>query len=45
MLKFVEEHKIHPVIDSVYKMEDQENAFKRMESGKQFGKIVLTNLG
>ncbi len=45
MLKFVEEHKIHPIIDSVYKMEDQENAFKRMESGKQFGKIVLINPG
>ena len=43
MLKFVEEHKIHPVIDSVYKIEDQKDAFKKMESGEQFGKIVLIN--
>ncbi len=43
MLKFVEEHKIHPVIDSVYKIEDQKEAFQKMESGEQFGKIVLIN--
>ncbi len=43
MLKFVEEHKIHPVIDSVYKIEDQKEAFQKMESGEQFGKIILIN--
>jgi D-arabinose 1-dehydrogenase-like Zn-dependent alcohol dehydrogenase len=43
MLAFVEKYKIKPVIDSVFAIEDQIEAFKRMESGKQFGKIVLVN--
>ena len=41
MLAFVSKHKIHPVIDSVYKMEDHQKAFDRMDKGEQFGKIVL----
>jgi zinc-binding alcohol dehydrogenase/oxidoreductase len=34
-------HKIKPVIDSIYPMEDFKEAFARMEDSKQFGKIVL----
>jgi NADPH:quinone reductase-like Zn-dependent oxidoreductase len=41
MLQFVENHRIIPVVDSVFAMQDAETAFKRMEEGKQFGKIVM----
>ena len=41
MLAFVNKHEIVPIIDSVYNLEDGKEAFKRMESGQQFGKIVL----
>jgi zinc-binding alcohol dehydrogenase/oxidoreductase len=43
MLKFVEEKKIVPVIDSVVPFEDASKALKRMESGTQFGKLVVRN--
>jgi len=42
MINFVREQKIKPVIDSVYKLEDAQTAIEKMESGKQFGKIILT---
>ncbi len=41
MLDFMTTHKIHPIIDSVYPLEDANEAFQRMAEGKQFGKIVL----
>jgi NADPH:quinone reductase-like Zn-dependent oxidoreductase len=41
MLDFVSQHKIVPVIDSVYSLRESEKAFGRMEKGEQFGKIVL----
>jgi NADPH:quinone reductase-like Zn-dependent oxidoreductase len=41
MVSFVEQYKIKPVIDSVYSLEDHENAYGRMEKGEQFGKIVF----
>ncbi len=44
MIDFVDEHQISPIIDSVYNLEDANDAFKRMEKGLQFGKIVL-NVG
>ncbi len=44
MLQFVNKHKIKPVLDSLYKLEDFNIAIKRMEEGKQFGKIVLKNV-
>jgi len=31
-----------PVVDSVFKLEDGRRAFERMESGEQFGKIVVS---
>jgi len=43
MLQFVNKHKIKPVLDSLYNLEDFNIASKRMEEGKQFGKIVLKN--
>ena len=30
-----------PVIDSVYEASDAQSAFARLESGDQFGKVVL----
>lgn len=41
MLDFVESRKLKPIIDNVYPLENIQEAFDRMESGKQFGKIVL----
>jgi len=41
MLQFVNKHKIKPIIDKVYKLKDGNKAFKKMASGRQFGKIVL----
>jgi NADPH:quinone reductase-like Zn-dependent oxidoreductase len=42
MLDFIEKKNIKPVIDVTYKLTDINEAMKRMESGGQFGKIVLT---
>ena len=41
MLDFVEGRKIKPVIDKVFPLEKINDAFERMESSNQFGKIVL----
>jgi len=41
MLDFVEGRKIKPVIDKIFPLEKIEEAFERMESSNQFGKIVL----
>lgn len=41
MVKFVDDHKIKPVIDSVYELKDAQTAIEKMERGEQFGKIVL----
>ena len=41
MLDFVEQHKIVPVVDMVFKLENANNAFERMSEGQQFGKIVF----
>jgi NADPH:quinone reductase-like Zn-dependent oxidoreductase len=41
MVKLVTEKKITPVVDSVFKLDEIGKAFKRMEAGEQFGKIVI----
>ncbi|MBK8500976.1 MAG: zinc-binding dehydrogenase [Saprospiraceae bacterium] len=41
MVDFVAEHKIHPIIGSVYKVSDFQQGFQRMDYGAQFGKIVF----
>ncbi len=41
MLAFVNEHSLHPVIDSVFPLEEVNQAFERMQEAQQFGKIVL----
>lgn len=42
MLDFVHRHRLTPVIDSTFALENIMDAFARMEQGDQFGKIVLT---
>ena len=42
LLKFIEEHQIHPIVDSVYNLEDGNDAMELMENSEQFGKIVLS---
>lgn len=41
MLKAVNNNKLKPVIDSDFPLENARQAMTRMESGEQFGKIVL----
>ncbi|WP_162052081.1 quinone oxidoreductase family protein [Pontibacter pamirensis] len=41
MVAFIKERKIKPVVDKVFPLEEAEQAFRRMDEGKQFGKIVL----
>ncbi len=41
MLAFVEKHRITPVIDAVFPLNDAAEAFRLMERGGQFGKIAV----
>ncbi len=41
MLDFVRQHKIVPVIDSVFALEEHEKAFARMRNKERFGKVVF----
>jgi D-arabinose 1-dehydrogenase-like Zn-dependent alcohol dehydrogenase len=41
MVDFVNEHKIVPVVDSVYDLENGNSAVEKMKTSLQFGKIVL----
>jgi zinc-binding alcohol dehydrogenase/oxidoreductase len=41
MMDFVGRHKIRPVVDRVFGLEQGEAAFRWMDEGKQFGKIVV----
>ena len=45
MLNFVNKHQIVPIIDSVHKLNDVNQAFQRMHKGEQFGKIVINLSG
>ncbi|WP_077615402.1 zinc-binding dehydrogenase [Caenibacillus caldisaponilyticus] len=40
-LRFMEEHRIAPVIDSVFPLREAEAALRKLERGEQFGKIAL----
>lgn len=42
MVNFVATQKITPIIDSVYTLEQGNEACQKMDEGKQFGKIVLS---
>lgn len=41
MIKFVGLHQIKPVIDSSYPLAEIQQAFEKMKSGDQFGKIII----
>lgn len=41
MLDFVNQKKLHPIIDQVFQLDDGEKALDRMKAGSQMGKIVL----
>jgi D-arabinose 1-dehydrogenase-like Zn-dependent alcohol dehydrogenase len=41
MLAFINEHKIVPIVDEVFKLAQAQTAIEKMSQGKQFGKIVL----
>lgn len=42
MLDFIESRNIRPVIDKIYPLDQIHEAFKRMEDGNHFGKIVIS---
>jgi NADPH:quinone reductase-like Zn-dependent oxidoreductase len=42
LVRFIEEHQIRPVIDRTYPFEELGEAFRCMEAGAHFGKIVVT---
>ncbi|MEJ8756131.1 zinc-binding dehydrogenase [Pontibacter sp. H259] len=42
MVAFVREKKVKPIVDSVFPLEQTEEAMRYMEAGKQFGKIVVS---
>ncbi len=41
MIAFVNEHQLKPVVDQVFPLADAEKALRKMDSGSQFGKIIL----
>ena len=41
MLKFMEHHSLHPIIDRVYPLQDTLQAFRRMQQGEQLGNISI----
>jgi NADPH:quinone reductase-like Zn-dependent oxidoreductase len=41
VMKLVFQHKLHPVIDSVYPLSEARTAFAHLDAGGQFGKVVI----
>ena len=41
MVAFVRDKKVTPIVDSIFPLEQTEEAMRYMEAGKQFGKIVV----
>lgn len=42
LVRFIEQHKVEPVIDQRFAFEQLPEAFRHMEAGRHFGKIVVT---
>jgi NADPH:quinone reductase-like Zn-dependent oxidoreductase len=42
LVKLVEEKKLAPAVDKVFRLEEGPEAFRRMDAGEQYGKIVLS---
>lgn len=45
MLRFIAAVKLQPIIDSAYAFEDASAAYRRLESGEAFGKVVIESCG
>jgi len=43
MLSLVSKHKIRPIIDTIFPLKDINHAFKHMQEGGQFGKILISH--
>lgn len=43
MLAYIDKHRIEPVVDQIYKLDDAVTACTRLEIGDQMGKLVLLN--
>lgn len=43
MLEFVNKHRIEPVIDQIYRLDDAAAAYRRMHASDQMGKLLLLN--
>ncbi len=43
MVEFINRHRIEPVVDQVFKLEDAVEAYRRLAAGEQMGKLVLLN--
>jgi NADPH:quinone reductase-like Zn-dependent oxidoreductase len=41
-LALFDDGRLHPVVDSVYALEDTDAAHRRLESGQAVGKIILS---
>jgi zinc-binding alcohol dehydrogenase/oxidoreductase len=41
MTRFIEEKQLIPVLDEIFPLAEAEQALRKMEAGKQFGKLVL----
>lgn len=41
MLQFVNDNQIIPIIDTIFSIENGEEAFRRLDSGNHFGKVIL----
>ncbi len=42
LLKFCVAHKVRPIIDSTFGLEDTHKALSRLEDGQQFGKVAIS---
>ncbi|MSQ68381.1 MAG: alcohol dehydrogenase [Gammaproteobacteria bacterium] len=43
MLAFINRHRIEPVVDQIFKLEDAAEALRRLQACEQMGKLVLVN--
>lgn len=41
MIQFIKKHKIKPIMDKSFSLEEAVQALNRMEQGEQFGNIAL----
>ncbi len=42
MLHFVNTHRLRPIVDKVFPLEEGPRAFERLDEGRQFGKVIVS---